>query len=230
MKRVVLAAVCGAIATLVLGTTASLSASPKQAGATSGKITVAVYFLDAAGKQLPTEAIPEDLTLQLGAVPGSLGGSARASLQTLRIGRDKAVQLDLADLSEKLATQAAQFGESDDTRLDLTPRDTHFARVSTDVSFSSGPPTALATLFWDVRANGGLALMYCDRPCRLRAYSPLNSADDFHFEAPSAGLVWMLSKKDRHAHFMHTRAANPHPVLVICPPEALDKIAGALAR
>lgn len=228
MKRDVLATICAAMVAFL--NTASLSASSEKPGAIPGAITVAVYFLDSAGKPLPPEAIPGDLTLQLGAIPGSLGGGGPwVPLQAVHIGHKKMIQLDLADLSAKLATRAAQFQESDETPLELTPQGTKFARVSTEVSFKSHA-AAPAVTFWDQGAKGSLALLYCDRPCRLRASSASKLADDFDFDAPSAGLVWMLNKHDRHSRFTHVRAVNPHLVVIICPPEALDKVADTLPR
>lgn len=223
MKHDVLATICATMVAFL--NTASLPASLEKPGAIPGATAVAVYFLDPAGKPLPPEAIPGDLTLQLGAIPGSLGGSPWVPLQTIHIGHKKMIQLDLADLSAKLATRAAQFRESDETPLELTPQGTKFARVSTEVSFKSHAATALAVTFWDQGAKGSLALLYCDRPCRLRVPAASKLADDFDFDAPSAGLVWMLNKHDRHSRFTHVRAVNPHLVVIICPPEALDKVA-----
>ena len=151
-------------------------------------------------------------------------------IQTVHIGRDKKIQLDLVDLAAKLVTRATEFREADATRLELTPEATRFARVSTTVSLNSDAPAELAVLCWDLPANGSLSLLFCDRPCRLRASSAWKSADDFEFDALSAGLVWMLTKRNQHLHFMHTRAVNARPALVICPPEAIDKIADTLVR
>jgi len=42
--------------------------------------------------------------------------------------------------------------------------------------------------------------------------------------------VSLLSKKGRDSHFVHVRADNPQVAVVICPEEALDKVAKTLSR
>jgi hypothetical protein len=79
----------------------------------------------------------------------------------------------------------------------------------------------MAVTFWDSKANGSLLPFYCDRPCRLRG---LNSDEAFDLNAPEPGLVWMLTTKNPNSHFVHERSVNPRPVVVIAPPEALERI------
>lgn len=226
--KAVVAMICAATVAFVTTVGSAYAEKPRAVG---GTVTIPVYLLDAGGKPLPTEAIPTDLVLQLGTIGGSLGGLASTPFQTVHIGHDKKFQLDLAYLSARLGNRATQFRETDAAPLELTPEETKFARVSVGVS-SDAPeaPNKLAVTFWDMRPNGSLTLLYCDLPCRLRALSTLKSTDDFDFDALSAGLVWMLTKKDRHLHFAHTRAVKARPAIVICPVEAIDKIADNLAR
>jgi len=227
MRREVLSTVFVSLVTFVVGTTLSLSVSATEQVSVLRAISVPVYFLSATGELLPTATIPRDLTLQLSAITGSFGGSPDLPLQTNRVGSKNEIRLDLADLSAKLSVHAARFSERDDTPLELTPSEVRFARVSTGALSGLDVLTGLAVSFWDLEAKGSLVLIYCDRPCRLRAPK---LADDFKFEVPSPGLVWMLNTKDENARFVHTRAINPHPVIVIAPPEALDRISPSLER
>jgi hypothetical protein len=149
-------------------------------------------------------------------------------LQTFHVGPKSAISLDVADLAANLGMHAARFLERDGTPLELTPNDAKFARVSTGASSGSNALTGMAVVFWDLEANGSLVPIYCDRPCRLR--SP-KSADGFDFDTPSKGMAWMLSTKDQNERFKHVHAVNPHPVVIIAPPEALAKISpSTLAR
>ena len=228
MKRDMLASACAAM--VAFATTAGVTASSEKPEAVPATISIPVYFFDATGKLLPPKAMPGNVTIDLGAILGGLGGHVGAPLQTVHVSHDQTIQLDLAGLSARLTARASQFEETDANPLELTPQETRIARVSTVLSLSSEGSPGVAVGFWDLRANGSLTLLYCDRPCRLRSSSAVKSTDDFEFDALSAGLSWMLSKKDRDSHFVHVRAVNPQLAVVICPPGAFDKVSETLNR
>jgi hypothetical protein len=191
-------------------------------------ITIPVYFLSAAGEPATPAAIPEDLTIELGAIAGSLGGNPDARVQTIRVGRKSQFQLNLAELSVKLGAHAARFSERGGVPIQLKPTDARFARGSSLVSTGAGPLAGLAVVFWDPQANGSLVPLYCDRPCGLRA--PELATDTFEFDSQVPGLVWMLTTRGHNSRFVHARALDPRPVLVIAPPEALQKITPSTFR
>jgi hypothetical protein len=221
MKQNALSIISVAIVAFLGGTTESCSVSAAESVSVPGTISVPVYFLSATGNPLPPEEIPRGLQVQLGAIQGSFGGSPDAPLQSVRVDTKNEIRLDLAELSAKLGTLAAPFRERSETPLELTPSGARFARVSTGASAESDALIGLAVVFWDLEANGSLVPVYCDQPCRLRAPK---FVEEFDLDVPSPGLVWMLNKKSQDSRFIHTRSVNPHPVIIIAPPEALDKI------
>jgi hypothetical protein len=210
-----------ALAAIGVATLHGFSASAAEPGSAPRTMTIPVYFLSASGESTPTAAIPKDLTIELGAIAGSLGGNPDAQLQTIRVGTKNQFQLDLAELSAKLETHAARFSERGGALVQLTPSDARFARVSSFASTGAGPLAGLAVAFWDPQTNGSLVPLYCDRPCSFRA---AESTETFEFASPAPGLVWMLTIRDQNSNFTHARALNPRPVLIIAPPEALERI------
>lgn len=188
-------------------------------------LTIPVYFLNAAGKPMPAAENPKDLKIELGAIAGSLGGNPDAQLQTIRVGPGSRFQLDIEGLSSKLVAHAKRFSERSGAPIQLTPADARFARVSSFASTSAGPLVGFAAVFWDSRGNGSLVPLYCDRPCRLRAP---DSAETFEVDSPAPGLLWMLTTRDQNSRFVHSRAQSPRPVLVIAPPEALERVSPSI--
>jgi hypothetical protein len=219
MKRATVSSVVTTIATITLATTQSLQASSTISASEPQCISVPVYFVSATGEQLPTASFPSDLVIELGVISGSVGG-VDAPLETYRIRTGNDFLLDLSALTAKVSQHAARFREAGGAPLELTPAETRFARVSTGASTGAGPLAGLAVVFWDVRANGSLVPLYCDRPCSLRAPK---SDEQFDFDAPVPGLGWMLTKV-RTPGFVHVGVSNPRPVIVIAPPEAFEKI------
>jgi len=216
--------------TALIGASAD-SATPTEASqVSSGTVTVPVYFLDESGKLVPSEKRPKDLVLQLGVIPGSVWGQSKAMLQTVHIGHDSVVQLDLAGLSAKAGRQVAQLRQREGESLQVSPPDTQFARVATGVWFSNRT-VEFAIGFYDSETTDSLTLLYFDRPCRLSGsavYAKSASRFDYDVETESSGLVWMLSKHDGPSHVSESRALMPHPTVIVGPPEALKKMISEL--
>jgi hypothetical protein len=209
------------LATVVALATLGFAASVAKPGSPSRTISVPVYILGATGKPSPVAEIPKDLVIELGVIAGSVGGTPDVEVQTIRVGPEGDIRLDLADLSAKLDQHAVRFSERSGTRLELAPIAARFARVSTGASKGSVSLAGMAVVFWDIEANGSLVPLFCDRPCTLRVP---DSAEEFDFNVPSPGVGWMLSTKNQKSRFVHVRAINPNPVIVIAPPDAFEKI------
>ena len=142
----------------------------------------------------------------------------------IRVGPKNEIRLDLADISARLAKYAARFSERGGVPLELTPNEVKFARLSTFASAGSVGLPGLAVMFWDPEANGSLVPLYCDRPCSLRA---AKSGEKWEFDVPLTGFAWMLTTRDEDSRFVHVRATNPRPVIVIAPPGALEWISSS---
>lgn len=224
MREDPLSIIAVAIVTFMGGATSGIAATVPATESVSQTISVSVYFLDAMGKPSPVDSIPRDLAIRLGAMPGSFGGRGDVPLKTIRVGRKKEFQLDLADLSAKLSVGAARFSGGDVAPLKPAPGGVKFSRVSTGALSGADGLIGLAVVFWDLEANGSLVPVYFDRRCQLRG---VMSADAYTIDIPSPGLAWMLTTKDKNSRYALTLAVNPHPVIIIAPPEALDRISSA---
>jgi len=221
MRREVQSTIAATIVAFNGGAMTEGSTPASQAASVPRSIPVRVYFLDATGKPSPVQAIPRDLTIRLGAMAGRFGGRGDETLLTIRVGEGQVFRLDLSDLSERLSVRTAELSKREVAPLKLTPGDAKFARVSTVALSGADPLIGLAVVFWDLEAGGSLVPIYFDRPCQLRI---LSAADESAVDIPAAGLVWMLSVKNKNSRYIHTLADNPHPAIMIAPPEALEKI------
>jgi hypothetical protein len=165
--------------------------------------------------------MPRELKIQLGAMPGKFGGVGDVPLQTIRVGPEMSFQLDLRSLTAKLSATAAPSDEGDAAPLGLTPNDVKFSRTSTAALSGTDPLLGLAVVFWDLEANGSLVPVFFDRPCQVHPRLMANTAP---IVIPSAGLAWMMSKKDENERFILTLAINPRPAIIIAPPETFERI------
>lgn len=221
MRRDALAIVLMAIVTLAVTSASEFVLADSRSESQPRTSVVSVYFLDATGKPSPPKTIPRELMIQLGAMSGKFGGVGDVTVQTIRVGREMLFQLDLPGLTAKLGAAAARSKEGDSAPLGLSPDSVKFSRTSTSALSGTDPLSGLAAVFWDLEANGSLVPVFFDRPCQVHPRLMANRAP---IDIPSAGLAWMMSKKDENERFVLTLAINPRPAIIIAPPEAFDRI------
>src|SRR4029077_10805246 len=184
-------------AVVVIAELAGFGLSVCEAQQRGEPVAIPVASYNETGDKLPQDAIPRDLALTLGAIPGKFGGTGGKNFASLRIGREESVRLNLDELSVKVSSQAAELDAS--PSLQIRPQGARFARVATGVWFAAKRPVTLSVGFIDSETGHSLTLLYFDRPCRLSGTvfvatpgrEPLT--DDYDIDVESAGFVWMVS-------------------------------------
>lgn len=196
------------------------SVSAPEVSSSVSEVILPVYFLSGDGAVVPTKAMPQDLKLEIGVIAGGTVGEVDKILKTATVNFRRETLLNLSELSSGLERNATVFRKRQYPDVALLPASVRFARLSTiPTSGHKGIPN-VATVLWDLKTNGSLMAIYCDRPCRMPEQElPIES----RFESPTRGLAWMLYKKVGEKVVV-TITTNPRLAIVIAPPHALDKI------
>src|SRR5215831_6478841 len=104
----VLAALAGCATTGTPGPALPAGAAPPaEAGPTGSKLEFPIKTVNADGSAVPGEAIPRDLLLLIGAIPGSISGATR-SIWGFPIAGAPSIALDWGSLDPELRTHAAR--------------------------------------------------------------------------------------------------------------------------
>jgi hypothetical protein len=172
---------------------------------------IPVTLIDADGKELRMDAVPKDLTLWMGVIPGSIGGNPKAPFANVVIGRAHAFSLELASL-KTLAAQAAASKESPPSAMKISPGETRFLRLSTQVWSKTIRVNSLVR-FVDSETREILDLVYFDRPCQLTGKEVSQDVADYDVVVDSPGWTWLAGKKVGPRHYSITRPTAPHPTL-----------------
>jgi len=221
------------IATFVCG----CATSPGRRQPVGESIQVPVTFWDSAQKPVPLDERPQDLSLQLAAIPGAVAGTPGPTLYNVPIGRLPSIRLDLAFLAANVRQHVSQLSAHVPAQvtlqLQILPEETQFARVSTLVWFTASSTVTESIGFVEAGGTDALILTYFDRPCRLtgtilvrngsRGLVGQDKSDrglltiEYDVKIDSPGFAWLVSREDGPSHAMVFRSPAPHPVLAVRP-------------
>jgi hypothetical protein len=212
--------------TLFAGLSGGCATAPRRSPQPANKwLTIPVKVLDATGSVLPPDETPNDLVLTLGPIPGSVPGIGHETLQTVPIGHEKLISIDIASYSAAMMSRVRPLDRSMSQSLHVVPEDTQFVRASTGVWFTSPTPVRKSTGFIDLETQDNLVLVYFDRPCRLTGTvtnavpNTETSTTDYDVVVESPGLTWIRLQPVGPMHTLGKREDHPHPAVIIVPPE-----------
>jgi hypothetical protein len=186
----------------------------------SDSISAEVKFVNGSGEPILVDDRPEDASLLLGAIAGSVTGRPKETLQTVRIGKLARIGIDLRNFSEAIAPRAATMtATAAASGLQIAPADTKFARASTFLKWK-GPPSELTIGFISSDDSSKLTLVFFDRPCRMTGAvnSGEQSTYDYDVTIEEAGLSWLIiTPKGSTESTIRVAPATIRPTLLVRP-------------
>ena len=191
---------CGIVVVSLAAVLAACTA-PSRLSSDADSISVAVRFVNAVGDPILADDRPAEVSLLLGAIKGEIAGSQNRTLQTVRIAKLPAIEINFKSLSSAIGQQASTLTSSGSAAgLQVTPADTKFARVSTFLKWRewSGRPSLNIGFADPDDDSSTLTLVYFDRPCRLTGtVNRLNFGEKTKFSydvtIEKAGLSWLIT-------------------------------------
>lgn len=194
---------------------------------TGKSVPIEVRALDAEGRFLPVSAPGADATILLVFAHSPYGKGYGSGLQFPMAGRDNIIlrARGFNDLAASVASQAQVAGAVMASGLQITPSDTHLARVYLTLKTSLLPASDLA--FYNANTERRLLLIYFDRACALRGTVTRSKAQDFtaeywNVDVYGSGLQWIERKQNADGTFTWTHALPDVVPMIISSPSVID--------
>lgn len=208
------------LAALVENTSLAANSQPS---ASRQIVDLPIRLIWTGGKELPPTARPFHLYLALFPIPGFHAKDTIQHFETISIGHDTSVSLDLGHLTEKVVHKARPANETDEPGFEVEPRETRIVRLAPGLWFPAGQTVRIKGGIYDADTRNTLLLAYFDRPSHVTgtdtAYTPLESPPRVDIQVDAPGWVWIELRKTGPATYIEDRVPSPHPVLLITPPD-----------
>jgi hypothetical protein len=161
-------------------------------------------------------AFNDEMALSFDVIGGRLSGKASSPpifVKSARKGSN--IELDLAGARDETDALAKTFEAQDDSTLQVTPKETRFARIDTVATDGGGAQKLGLSGFLDPITKDYLVLAYFDRPATLRGRLKHRGANFHHaVDIPVQGFHWLRFRRTAAKRFVVT--ATPPSEVKFC--------------